>query len=65
MIGARFLPIVARTQRQKTFHHRKDKLVLDALTGIAWNDDSQIARLHLYREYDRASPRIEISVNSL
>ena len=42
-----------------------NKLILDALTGIAYEDDSQIARLHLHREFDRACPRIEISVDPL
>jgi Holliday junction resolvase RusA-like endonuclease len=34
-----------------------NKLSLDALTG-----DSQIARLTILREYDKAKPRIEINV---
>jgi Holliday junction resolvase RusA-like endonuclease len=41
-----------------------NKLSLDALTGIAYeDDDSQIAKLHLKRAYDRARPRIEFSVS--
>jgi Holliday junction resolvase RusA-like endonuclease len=51
------------TQRKRDLDNM-NKLVLDALTGIAWEDDSQIAALHLYREYDRASPRIEIAIRS-
>jgi Holliday junction resolvase RusA-like endonuclease len=39
-----------------------NKLSLDALTGVAYDDDSQIAALHLYREYDKLRPRIEIMV---
>jgi Holliday junction resolvase RusA-like endonuclease len=35
---------------------------LDALTGIVWHDDSQIADLRLRRAYDKALPRIEITV---
>jgi hypothetical protein len=31
-----------------------NKLLLDALTGIAYDDDSQIAELHLMRAYDNA-----------
>jgi Holliday junction resolvase RusA-like endonuclease len=39
-----------------------NKLWQDALTGIVYEDDSQIAELHLYRDYDKARPRIEIEV---
>jgi Holliday junction resolvase RusA-like endonuclease len=39
-----------------------NKLSLDALTGIAYEDDSQIAKLTIERGYDKARPRIEISV---
>ena len=42
-----------------------NKLSLDALTGIAYVDDSQIARLHLERSYDAAKPRIELEIRSL
>jgi Holliday junction resolvase RusA-like endonuclease len=42
-----------------------NKLSLDALTGIAYLDDSQIARLTIARGYDRARPRIEIALNLL
>lgn len=40
-----------------------NKLWQDALTGIVYEDDSQIAELHLYRDYDKAEPRIEVSVS--
>ena len=40
----------------------QNKLVLDALTGIAYEDDSQIDELHLYRHYDKSAPRIEIEL---
>ena len=39
-----------------------NKLWQDALSGIVYEDDSQIAELHLYRHYDKAKPRIEITV---
>jgi crossover junction endodeoxyribonuclease RusA len=39
-----------------------NKLSLDALTGIAYEDDSQIAELHLYRGYDKMQPRIQITI---
>jgi Holliday junction resolvase RusA-like endonuclease len=38
-----------------------NKLSLDALTGIAYEDDSQIAVLHLYRGYDTLRPRIQVA----
>lgn len=40
----------------------QNKLVLDALTGIVYEDDSQIGELHLVRDYDAKEPRIVISV---
>jgi Holliday junction resolvase RusA-like endonuclease len=40
-----------------------NKLSLDALTGIAYLDDSQIAKLSIGRAYDKARPRIEIIVS--
>lgn len=42
-----------------------NKLILDALTNIVYNDDAQIDELHLYRDYDKAQPRIEIDVAAL
>lgn len=38
-----------------------NKLSLDALTGIVWHDDSQIAELSLRRAYDKKRPRIVIT----
>lgn len=37
-----------------------NKLSLDALTGIAYLDDSQIANFTIERAYDKARPRIEV-----
>jgi Holliday junction resolvase RusA-like endonuclease len=42
-----------------------NKLSLDALTGIAYEDDSQISKLTIARAYDKAFPRIQIAVNGL
>jgi Holliday junction resolvase RusA-like endonuclease len=39
-----------------------NKLSLDALTGIAYLDDSQIAKLTIERGYDKVRPRIEMTV---
>jgi Holliday junction resolvase RusA-like endonuclease len=42
-----------------------NKLSLDALTGIAYEDDSQISKLTIARAYDKAFSRIQIAVNGL
>jgi Holliday junction resolvase RusA-like endonuclease len=39
-----------------------NKLSLDALTGIAYLDDSQIAKLTIARGYDKKRPRIVVVV---
>jgi len=35
---------------------------LDELTGIAYDDDSQIAKLTIERGYDKARPRIVVEI---
>jgi Holliday junction resolvase RusA-like endonuclease len=40
-----------------------NKLWADSLTGIVYEDDSQISGLHLYRDYDKARPRVEITIH--
>lgn len=39
-----------------------NKLSLDALTGVVYEDDSQIHSLHIQRSYDKKVPRIEIEI---
>jgi Holliday junction resolvase RusA-like endonuclease len=39
-----------------------NKLWQDALSGIVYDDDSQIAELHLYRDYDKAKPGIQVCI---
>lgn len=39
------------------------KLSMDALTGIVWEDDSQIQKAIVYKGIDKENPRIEIRVN--
>ena len=34
----------------------------EACTGILWDDDSQIADLHILKETDKAIPRVETRV---
>lgn len=41
----------------------QNKLILDALSGIVYVDDKQIDELHLYRDYDKEKPRIEITLS--
>jgi Holliday junction resolvase RusA-like endonuclease len=38
---------------------------MDALSGIAYDDDSQIDVLCLFREYDAKNPRIEIALKDI
>lgn len=39
-----------------------NKLMADSLTGIVWVDDSQIEELHLYKDFDKDNPRIELTL---
>lgn len=39
-----------------------NKLLLDACTGIVFDDDSQIQELYLKKNYDKKNPRIEIEI---
>jgi Holliday junction resolvase RusA-like endonuclease len=39
------------------------KLSMDALTGIVWEDDSQIVEATVRTGYDKANPRIEVQVD--
>jgi crossover junction endodeoxyribonuclease RusA len=38
------------------------KVLLDALSGIAYRDDSQVVELHAYRLDDKDHPRVEVQV---
>lgn len=42
-----------------------NKLAFDSLTGIVWNDDSQIKKLSITMDYDKVNPRIELVVREL
>ncbi len=42
-----------------------NKLWLDALTGILWEDDSQIQELNIRKDYDKERPRIELSIKEI
>lgn len=48
--------------------HKRDldnqnKLVLDALSGICYEDDAQIDQLTLRRSFDQTWPRIEVTID--
>ena len=42
----------------------KLKLLQDALTGIVWEDDSQIIQHHIRKAVDRKDPRVEMTVET-
>ncbi len=39
-----------------------NKLIFDALTGIVYEDDSQIETLTIRKHYDKANPRVELDI---
>tara|TARA_R100000365_G_C2726532_1_gene57730 strand:- start:594 stop:917 length:324 start_codon:yes stop_codon:yes gene_type:complete len=41
------------------------KLSMDALSGIVWEDDSQIEDARVLKRYDKYKPRIEITITPL
>lgn len=41
------------------------KVLLDALNGIAYDDDGDIEELHVYRFDDKHDPRVEVEVSAL
>ncbi len=42
-----------------------NKLLLDALTGLVWEDDSLIMELVIRKGLDKANPRIEVEIQEL
>ncbi|MDQ0316386.1 RusA family crossover junction endodeoxyribonuclease [Amorphus orientalis] len=51
--------------RRKADIDNFNKLWADALTGIAYEDDSQIERLTIVKGYDKARPRVEVALSPL
>jgi len=41
------------------------KLSMDALSGIVWEDDSQIKEAHVTVSYNKENPRMEITIKEL
>lgn len=59
-----FVDIYFGTKRKcdwDNFH----KLSMDALTGIVWEDDSQVQKATVTKNYSKENPRIEIEIKSL
>lgn len=50
-----------KTNRKQDLDNH-NKLWIDSLTGIVWTDDSLIHELHLYKDYDKSDPRIELTI---
>jgi Holliday junction resolvase RusA-like endonuclease len=42
-----------------------NKLILDAGTGILWEDDNQIVSLNITKYYDKENPRIDLVVETM
>lgn len=40
-----------------------NKLILDSMSGIVYEDDRQIKKLIIERGYDKLNPRVEIIIN--
>lgn len=40
-----------------------NKIYFDSLSGIVWEDDSQIVEHHVSKRYDANNPRIEVEVS--
>lgn len=41
-----------------------NKLVLDALSVIVWEDDKQVVEMLIRKDYDKENPRIEIYIDT-
>lgn len=53
------------SDKRKRDLDNQNKLILDALTGLLYEDDSQIDELTLRRHYDKEKPRIEVSYKTI
>lgn len=41
------------------------KVVLDALQGVAFDDDKQVYELHAYLDDDKSNPRVVVTVDEI
>jgi crossover junction endodeoxyribonuclease RusA len=39
-----------------------EKVLLDALRGLAYIDDAQVVEIHAYRRDDKDNPRVEVEI---
>jgi Holliday junction resolvase RusA-like endonuclease len=42
-----------------------NKILFDSLTGVVWEDDSQVMRSTTEKHYDKGNPRIEIDIKEI
>lgn len=40
-----------------------DKSIADAMSGVVYDDDSQVVESHEYKLYDKENPRVEIEIS--
>jgi Holliday junction resolvase RusA-like endonuclease len=52
-------------QRKGSDLANREKLLLDALEGFAYENDRQVCELHMYKLYDKAYPHVEVHVTEL
>lgn len=52
---------IYRPQRRGDLDNRI-KVLLDALQGVVYGDDSQVVELHAYLADDKSNPRVEVRV---
>jgi crossover junction endodeoxyribonuclease RusA len=64
-VGLRLTATLYFGRRGKRDADNYNKLVLDALTGIVWEDDSQIEDLRVVKSFDKANPRIELAIEQM
>jgi len=57
-----FSVLIYLPDRRRRDRDNIEKAIQDALNGVAWQDDSQVAEWHGRRELDPSNPRVRITV---